>query len=97
MSIEEKEKEKDKDGNDMAASVNKDKEKSLIELKDKSIASIGDPDYQHSLSPTSKIKLKADIFIQLKSGSIDTSYTLGELLGEGQVRTIWGRLKNFII
>ena len=97
MSIEEKEKEKDKDGNDMAASVNKDKEKSLIELKDKSIASIGDPDYQHSLSPTSKIKLKADIFIQLKSGSIDTSYTLGELLGEGQVRTIWGRLKKFII
>lgn len=94
MSIDEKEKENDKD--DMAASVKKDKDNSLVDMKNKSIASI-DPDYQHSLSPTSKVKLKADIFIQLKSGSIDTSYTLGELLGEGQVRTIWGRLKQFIV
>lgn len=68
-----------------APSLKQDKEKSLIDLNNKSMVSLGDPDYQHSLSPTSKVRLKAEIFIQLKSGSIDASYTTGELLGEGQV------------
>ena len=63
----------------------KEKEKSLIDLNEKSITSNGDPDYQHSLSPTSKVKMRAEIFIHLKQGSIDTSYSIGELLGEGQV------------
>ena len=86
MSFEAKEKEKQKKDNDDGPSLKKDKEKSLCELNNKSMVSLGDPDYQHSLSPTSKVKLKAEIFIHLKSGSIDASYTTGELLGEGQVR-----------
>lgn len=86
LSFEAIDREKSPNQNDPAApSVKKDKEKSLIDLNNKSMVSLGDPDYQHSLSPTSKVKLKAEIFIHLKSGSIDTSYTTGELLGEGQV------------
>ncbi len=64
------------------------KEKSLNDLNNKSVISNGDPDYQHSLSPTSKVKMRAEIFIHLKLGSIDSSYTIGELLGEGQVSFI---------
>lgn len=40
-------------------------------------------DYDHTLSPTTKIKIKAEIFIHLKQGTIDENYSIGELLGEG--------------
>lgn len=71
----------------------KEKEKSMCELNNKSLASISDPDYQHSLSPTSKVKLRADIFIHLKQGSMVASYTIGELLGEGQVKWFYKKTK----
>lgn len=53
---------------------------SLIDIKDNEDQNIH---YDHTLSPTTKIKIKAEIFIQLKQGSIDAAYTVGELLGEG--------------
>lgn len=87
LSFEAKEgKEKQKDDQE---NTPKQKEKSMIDLNNKSIASIGDPDYQHSLSPTCKVKLRAEIFIHLKQGSIDSSYTIGDLLGEGQVNIVY--------
>lgn len=91
LSFEAKEQKASKDA---SPSAKKEKEKSLIDLNPKSAASIGDPDYQHSLSPTCKVRLKADMFIHLKSGSIDTSYTIGELLGEGRVSSLLDYLNS---
>ena len=87
MSLEGKDKEDESKDKSLVLAHVKEKEKSMIELNEnnKSMTSNGDPDYQHSLSPTSKVKLRAEIFIQLKQGSFDSSYMIGELLGEGQV------------
>lgn len=82
LSFETNENERKKN-NAIILDKDKEKEKSL-EINQKSMFSIpGESDYQHSLSPTSKVKMRAEIFIHLKQGTIDTSYSIGELLGEG--------------
>lgn len=58
---------------------------SLIDIKEDEDQNIH---YDHTLSPTTKIKIKAEIFIHLKQGSIDSAYTVGDLLGEGSVTKI---------